>query len=190
MIRAYIKAVSAVSATLAVAATGLLVAAMVITCQMILMRYFFRQPTIWQTDFVVFCATAAIFVGAPYVLLKKGHVGVDVLEMILPPGPRRALRITAKILSLAFCAAMLIAAWILFHEAYTLGWRHSSVWAPRLWIPLLSLPIGFAMLCLQYVAEIARDVMGEEDEVASALSDEIRSAGELSAANAMKESKR
>lgn len=163
MLSLFIRAVSAVSRALAVVSVLLLIAAMLVVCQMILLRYVFREPTYWQTDFVVFAATAAIFVGAPYVLLAGGHVGVDVVEMIAGPRTRLLLRTAGKLLGLAFCAIMLVASWITFHEAWVNNWKHSSVWAPPLWIPLLALPVGFGMLCLQYVAELLRPLAGETE---------------------------
>ena len=30
----------------------------------------------------------------------------------------------------------------------------NSVWAPKLWVPYISLPIGFTLLSLQYIADI------------------------------------
>lgn len=154
MVNAYIRAAGALSRALAVLSTLLLIAAMLVVCQMILMRYVFRLPTIWQTDFVVFSATAAMFLGAPYVLMKGGHVGVDVVEMMVGARTRAGMRLVASVLGLAFCAIMLAATWMQFHEAWLGGWRHASVWAPPLWLPLSALPLGFAALCLQYIAQI------------------------------------
>lgn len=162
MVTHYVRAVSAVSSAFAVIATMLMVAAMLVVCQMIAMRYIFRLPTVWQTDFVVFAATDAIFLGAPYVLMKGGHVGVDVVELMMGEGARRRLRLVASVLGLAFCMIMLAATWIQFHDAWAGNWRHSSVWAPPLWVPLAALPLGFAMLCLQYVAEILARLFGME----------------------------
>lgn len=154
MLNPYILLVGRVSRLFAVIATALIVIAMLVVCQMILMRYVFRLPTIWQTDFVVFSATAAIFLGAPYVLLKGGHVGVDVVELMLGQQNRKRLRIAGAILGLVFCIVMLAATWVQFEEAWTGNWKHSSVWAPPLWIPLSALPVGFFLLCLQYTANI------------------------------------
>lgn len=154
MLKAYSQAVGNASRGLAAIATALLIAAMLVVCQMIMQRYVFRQATIWQTDFVVFSATAAMFLGAPYVLLKGGHVGIDVVEMVVGERTRFVLRIIAGLLGLLFCAVMLIATWIQFHDAWAGNWKHSSVWAPPLWVPLAALPVSFAMLCLQYVAQI------------------------------------
>ena len=154
MIKAYIRWIGNLSRLFAILSTILIILAMLVVCQMILMRYVFRVATIWQTDFVVFSATAAMFLGAPYVLLKGGHVGVDVIELLLSDKSRARLRLVGAMLGLIFCVIMLAATWDQFHEAWAGNWKHSSVWAPPLWIPLLALPAGFGMLCLQYVAQI------------------------------------
>ncbi len=154
MLKAYVTAVGNASRGLAIVATALVITSMLVICQMIAMRYVLRQPTIWQTDFVVFSATAAMFLGAPYVLLRGGHVGVDVVEMIVGDRTRAVLRVVASLLGLLFCVIMLIATWIQFHDAWAGNWKHSSVWAPPLWVPLSALPVSFAMLCLQYVAQL------------------------------------
>lgn len=168
MVKVYIRAVGNLSRALAALATGLMIMAMLVVCQMILMRYAFRLPTIWQTDFVVFSATAAMFLGAPYVLMKGGHVGVDVIELIVKDHVRSRLRLVASFIGLAFCLIMLAAGWVQFHEAWAGNWRHSSVWAPPLWIPLSALPLGFGMLSLQYTAEIAGQFLGISTVTASA----------------------
>lgn len=165
MVKTYIQVVGNLSRALAVLSTAMVIAAMLVVCQMILTRYVFRQPTIWQTDFVVFSATAAMFLGAPYVLMKGGHVGVDVIEMLLGDRARSRLKLIGSFLGLLFCFFMLIATWIQFHEAWLGNWKHSSVWAPPLWIPLLALPLGFGMLCLQYVAQILVLLSGDAQQV-------------------------
>ncbi|MFC3166166.1 TRAP transporter small permease subunit [Ciceribacter thiooxidans] len=177
MLKAYVTVVGNASRGLAIIATALVIAAMLVICQMIAMRYVLRQPTIWQTDFVVFSATAAMFLGAPYVLLKGGHVGVDVVEMMVGDRTRAVLRVLAGLLGLIFCVIMLIATWIQFHDAWAGNWKHSSVWAPPLWVPLAALPISFAMLCLQYLAQLATLVTALRAPVASGRDDVERKSG-------------
>jgi TRAP-type C4-dicarboxylate transport system permease small subunit len=156
MTHAFLTFTDRLSRIFAVVSVFLLIAAVLVICQMIFLRYFFRAPTIWQTDFVVYSATASIFLGAPYVLLTNGHVGVDVLENLLTGRAKAALQLLAKLLGLVFCAAMFAASAYYVHEAWTLGWRTSNVWQIPVWIPAVPMPIGFGLLCLQYVAELIR----------------------------------
>lgn len=130
--------------------------AMVVVCQMILMRYVFRAATIWQTEAVVFSATAAIFMGAPYVLLTKGHVGVDFIQMLVKPRTRRWMDRVGAVCGLAFCVIMSVAVGIHLYEALEGGWTTASVAAIPLWMPLSPVLFGFVLLCLQYVVEIIR----------------------------------
>lgn len=163
MVSLFLRAVDLLSRIAALIAGLMLVAAMLVICEMIFLRYVFRAPTIWQTDFVVFSATAAMFLGAPYVLKTRGHVGVDVIELALPSRPRRFVGIVGAVLGLLFAVLMTIASTIFFHEAYVNDWRTSTVAAITLWIPLLPLPVSFALLSLQYVAELIRRLCGVDE---------------------------
>lgn len=156
MIQKFILNVDRLSKALAIIAVILLVAAMMIVCQLIFIRYVFRSPTIWHTDFVVYAATASIFLGAPYVLLTKGHVGVDVIDMLLSAPTKRRLHVMGGLAGLAFCIAMFIASAIYFTEALHGGWETPGVWKIPLWIPTLPMPLGFGLLSLQYVAELLK----------------------------------
>jgi TRAP-type C4-dicarboxylate transport system permease small subunit len=156
MSRRFVRAVEALSRAGGIASALLLLTAMIVVCQMILLRYVFRAATIWQTEAVVFTATAAIFIGAPYVLLKGGHVGVDVIENIVSPRSGLRLKRIGAVLGLLFCLIMTVATGIHFLEAWQGDWTTPSVAAVPLWMPLAPMLAGFALLCLQYVAEIIK----------------------------------
>lgn len=134
----------------------LLLAAVVVVCQMIVVRYFLRASTIWQTEFVIYSLMAATFIGSPYVLLHGGHVGVDLVPNLSGPRVRFWLELVGSLVSLAFCAVLAWAGWIFLHDALVGGWRTDTVWALPLWIPLLPLPLGIGLLCLQYISEIIK----------------------------------
>lgn len=156
MSRRYVDFIDSLSRACGLISAALLIFAMVIVCQMIIMRYFFRAATIWQTEAVVFGATAAIFLGAPYVLLKKGHVGVDVVQAMVNSAKRRRLEQAGSVLSLIFCFTMMIATGIHLYEALEGGWTTPTVAAVPLWIPVTPMFVGFLLLCLQYVSELIK----------------------------------
>ena len=41
-----------------------------------------------------------------------------------------------------------------WHQAWSKGWVSETVWAPPLWIPYLTVPLGMGLLALQYLADI------------------------------------
>jgi TRAP-type C4-dicarboxylate transport system permease small subunit len=135
-------------------AAGLLVLSVLVVCHMVFVRAVLGQSSIWQTEFVTFALIAATFLGAPYILLTKGHVNVDLLPLMLGAHGRHALGWVASLLALTFCALFFYSTLHWWYEAYQLGLTTPSIWRARLWIPYLALPVGMGLTCLQYVVDI------------------------------------
>ncbi|GGE95862.1 TRAP transporter small permease [Stappia taiwanensis] len=152
----YISAISALSRAFGVLAMLLTASAALVVTQMVVLRYFLNESTIWQTEYVIYALVAATFLGSPYVLLEKGHVNVDLLQLQAKPPLRRLMQLLSALVSIAFCALLGWSGWTFFHEALVGGWRTDTVWAIPLWIPVLPLPLGIGLLVLQYVAEIMK----------------------------------
>lgn len=150
----WVAAVVAASRALGVFAAGLIVVSVVVICHMVFTRAVLGMSSIWQTEFVTFALIASTFLGAPYILLTRGHVSVDVLPLMAAPPARRALYLAGSTIALVFSAVFLYAAVPWWHEAWAGGHTTSSMWRARLWIPYLSVPVGLGLLCLQFLAEI------------------------------------
>lgn len=158
----FIDAIAALSRLCGMLAAALIASAIVVVCQMVVMRYFLNASTVWQTEYVIFALVGATLIGSPYVLLVKGHVNVDLLPMFLPHGARVVLALIACAGGLAFALVLGWTGYELFHEALVNGWRTETVWALPLWIPYLALPIGVGLLVLQYVADIIALLTGRD----------------------------
>jgi len=129
-------------------------AAILVVCQMVVMRYFLNASTIWQTEFVIYSLVASTFIGSPYVLLIKGHVNVDLLPHYLGRTGRLVLAMVASILGFVFSFVLAWKGFALFHESLVKDWTTDTVWALPLWIPYISFPIGIGLLSVQYLADI------------------------------------
>lgn len=151
---AWVAAVQALSRAFGVAAAGLILLSIGVICQMVFVRAVLGQSSIWQTEFVTFALVAATFLGAPYILLTRGHVAVDVVPLMLRTHRRRQLHLVGSLVALAFCALFLYASVPWWWDAFEGGHTTPSIWRARLWIPYLSVPVGLALLCLQFLAEI------------------------------------
>ena len=156
----YVRIVSALSRAAGFFAGLLLLAAVLVVTQMVYVRYVEGGSTVWQTEFVTYALVAATFLGSGYVLLLNGHVNVDLLVKAVSPPWRRLLELTSILLCLAFCGLLGWSGWNFFHEALINGWKTQTVWKLPLWIPLLPLPLGMALLFLQYLAELVRRGQG------------------------------
>ena len=156
----YIWAITRVSQLCGVIAAGLITAAVIIVCQMVIVRYLLNQTTIWQTDFVTYSLVAATFVGSPYLLLTRGHVNVDILPHHLGPRGRYWLALFSVLMALGFCALMTVLTFNFWLEAYESKWVSDTMWRARLWIPYGAMPVGLGILTLQYVADLYNLVTG------------------------------
>jgi TRAP-type C4-dicarboxylate transport system permease small subunit len=79
----FIKFIHSLSKICGFISTVLIASAVLVTTQMVIVRYAFKMSTVWQTEYVIFSLAAATFIGAPYVLMKKGHVNVDLIPYYL-----------------------------------------------------------------------------------------------------------
>jgi TRAP-type C4-dicarboxylate transport system permease small subunit len=158
----FIRGVTLVSRLCGIFAAGLIAASVVVVCEMVIVRYVLNQTTIWQTDFVTYSLVGATFIGAPYLLLSRGHVNVDVLPHYLGDKGRYRLALASMLMALAFCLIMTVLTFQFWHEAYDNNWRSDSMWRARMWIPYAAMPIGMGLLSLQYLVEIIKLVTGRE----------------------------
>ncbi|MDA0340413.1 MAG: TRAP transporter small permease [Proteobacteria bacterium] len=158
----FINSVKFLSRMAGITAATLVGAAIIVVCQMVLMRYVLNASTIWQTEFVIYSLVGATLIGSPYVLLVKGHVNVDLLPLYFGARGRFVLALLASFGGLIFCGLLGWTGWELFYEALTKGWRTDTVWSLPLWIPYSALPLGIGLLSLQYVADILALLTGRE----------------------------
>jgi TRAP-type C4-dicarboxylate transport system permease small subunit len=151
----FIRAVTFASRAAGVIGAFMIAAAVLIICDIVVERYILNLTTIWQIDAVTYFIVGATFVSSPYVLMTRGHVNVDILPLHLGPRGRYALALFTMLIALAFCVTMFILCSAYWYEAYSEGWLSNTVWRARLWIPILSMPVGLGLLILQYIVDLA-----------------------------------
>jgi len=163
----FVVLISRVSRACGVAAAALLAAAVAAVCHLVFVRYVLNESAIWQHEFVTFSVIGATLIGSPYVLLKRGHVNVDLLPIYLGDRGKMALALIASVLSFGFCALVTYYGWTFWHEAWANDWRAETVWAPPLWVPYAAIPLGFGLTALQYLADILALLIGRDLPFAS-----------------------
>lgn len=161
----YIRWVNRLSQGIGVASAFMIVAAVVITCQMIVIRYFLNESTVWQTEAVVYLMISATLLGLPYVQKLKGHVNVDLIPMMLPPVMRKVVVLASLFAALFVLALMTFYGYEMTHMAFTRGWKSETVWAFPLWIPYLSIPLGLGLFCLQLLADFLETLRTKAEDI-------------------------
>ncbi|MEM0924011.1 MAG: TRAP transporter small permease subunit [Pseudomonadota bacterium] len=149
----FLRIVAAISTFAGWLSAGMIVTAVAITCQMIFIRFVLNGSTVWQTEAVIYLVIAATLIGLPYVQRLRGHVNVDLVPLMLKGRARFYAACGMLLLSMAIVGVMLLYGYEYWHFAWSRGWRSDTVWGPPLWIPYLSIPIGFGLLLLQLIAD-------------------------------------
>ncbi|MEM6578240.1 MAG: TRAP transporter small permease [Pseudomonadota bacterium] len=141
----------------------LILASVMVTCQMIFIRFVLNGSTIWQTEGVTYMMIAATMLGLPYVQYLRGHVNVDLLPLMLPGAARMALAVCVLMLTIGVAGGMLWYGYFFWHEAWDWGETSNTPWNPKLWVPYLALPLGFGLYALQVAADFVAMLLRIEE---------------------------
>ena len=160
---AFIKFIHSLSKLCGVISTALIASAVLVTTQMVIVRYLFKMSTVWQTEYVIFSLAAATFIGAPYVLMKKGHVNVDLIPYYLNQKGKNILAIAAAILALIFLLVLFYSSVQLTNHAWVKNIKTPTIWSFPMWKVYIFLPIGMGIMILQYLADILSIIYKHEN---------------------------
>ena len=125
----------------------------------VFMRYVMHQPPLVADEFSAYMLVALSFLGAAYTWKEKGLVRITALVSRLPPMVSSWLRLIMLVLAFIFVA-------LLSNTAYhylTFSFKFNMSSASHLQFPLqgpqMSLIIGFVLLSLLLIVEIARAIV-------------------------------
>lgn len=156
----WLKTVDGISTVCGWISAAMILIAVLIICQMIFVRFVLNLSTIWQTEVVTFLMVAATLIGLPYVQKLRGHVNVDLIPLMMKPPARKALALFTLSATISIVALMAVYGFEFWHTAWSRNWKSDTVWGVRLWIPYMAMPIGFGLLLLQLIADLAAVVTG------------------------------
>ena len=118
------------------------------------MRFFFEQPQLFVDEVASFLELLVIFGGLAYTFRTGGHVRVDLVTTHLSRRARGVLRAMSLVLGLVFLGVVMWPTVQSALTAYRYG-RVSAVMLYPLWLPMLLIPLGLALLAAAMVAALA-----------------------------------
>ena len=156
---AFCRLVDWISDKLAWLAAFAVLAASLISAGNALVRYALDiSSNAWlEIQWYLFAAT--VMLGAPYVLRRNEHVRVDIFYSRLRGKAPVLLDLLGLMLFLVpVMAILLILAWPIFVRTFVSGEVSSNAGGLVRWPVMLMLPLGFALVGLQAVAEIIKRI--------------------------------
>lgn len=154
--RQFVQMMDRVSDACAVAASAMLVAAMLIVVWMVAYRAM-GNSTYWEIEAATYLIVGTVLVGSPFCLKTRGHIGVDLVSEWLPPRGRRVLGRVIAVLGFAICLYLAWEGLQLTLEAWHKNEHSGSTWNPPRWPFFALMPVGLGLTALQYLAEMLRE---------------------------------
>lgn len=129
-------------AALTAVSVVLLVCYFVLVLLQVFFRYVLNESLFWAEEFVRGAMLWGVMLSSPLVAAARGHIRIEMLELMLPPTGRRIVMIVTDILTMAFLLTLLWAG----IEFVDRTWFQRS---PLLDVPkysvYLAIPIGAAI---------------------------------------------
>lgn len=145
----------------ALLAGALVVLVCAVTFYEVVARYVFNAPTTWSIDISTYAMFWACFLGGAYTLREGGHVAVDVIVRRLGVTRRRTIALAVHGLAALFFAVVTWRGAVACLDAYELGEVTMSVLRFPLYLPLLAIPVGGALITAQILVSAMETWRGE-----------------------------
>lgn len=124
----------------------------------VIARYVFNSPTNWAHEGMFLMFGMQYLIAGGFVLREGGHVRVDVLYNFMSKRWKAISDILTSIFFFIFMFALLGTGWIFFKDAYNVGEVSFTEWAIQYWPVKFALPLGAALLILQGIAQLLKDI--------------------------------
>jgi TRAP-type mannitol/chloroaromatic compound transport system permease small subunit len=123
----------------------------------VILRYLFSVGSVWSQEMEWHLLAPLILFGIAYALQKGEHVRVDVAYTHFSARNKERVNMVAALLCLAISVIVI---WLSLHyvqQSYVIGEKSSDPGGlTHRWVLKALIPIGFVLLVLQSVAEIAK----------------------------------
>ena len=117
-----------------------------------------KVPAIWTLEMAQFTLVAYYLLGAPYSMQLGANVRMDLLYARLPLRRQAAWDIFTIFCLLFYLGVMLWGAVDSTAYSFRIGERAPSAWRPHLWPIKVIITASFALMILQAIAHLIRDI--------------------------------
>ena len=123
----------------------------------VVMRHILGTPSMAAYELAMFIMTVGFFLAGGPLLLQEEHVRMDAFYTKWSPR-RRAITDAVTFALLVYIIVMLITAISATMSSYVAGQHTKSIWSPPLWPLKAGMATGCAILLLQAIANLIRDI--------------------------------
>lgn len=124
----------------------------------VIARYVFNSPTNWAHEAMFLMFGMQYLIAGGFCLRENAHVRVDVIYSMLSKRTQAILDVITSSFFLIFVITLLVTGWIFFHDAMQSMEVSNSEWHIQYWPIKFALPLGAALLLIQGIANLVKDI--------------------------------
>ncbi|MGD2082108.1 MAG: TRAP transporter small permease subunit [Chromatiales bacterium] len=121
-------------------------------------RYVFNSPTNWAHEGMFLMFGMQYLIAGGFCLRENAHVRVDVIYSQFSTRTRAVADIITSVFFFIFVLTLLTTGWVFFHDAFEVREVSFTEWGVQYWPVKFALPLGAALLLIQGVAQLVKDI--------------------------------
>lgn len=125
----------------------------------VIARGLLNSPTEWVMEISTYCVLIAGFLGMGVAYAGKKHIHVDIFVSKMSPKTLTYVEILTSLIGIFYSLIFMIYSWDMTMLSLEMHNCAPTTLGTPLWIPQLSMPIGFAVLCLQIIRTLLEDII-------------------------------
>lgn len=125
----------------------------------VISRSVFNVPTEWVMEISTYCVVIAGFLGMGVAYAAGKHIHVDIFVSKMSQKTRTYAELATSIVGLFYSYLFMVQSWDMVMLSIEYNNCAPTTLGTPLWIPQISMPIGFAVLFLQIIRTIMEDIV-------------------------------
>ena len=125
----------------------------------VIARGLLNSPTEWVMEISTYCVLIAGFLGMGVAYAGKKHIHVDIFVSKMSPKTLTYVEVLTSLIGIFYSFIFMIYSWDMAMLSLEMNNCAPTTLGTPLWIPQLSMPIGFAFLCMQIIRTLLEDII-------------------------------
>ena len=143
---------------------GVIAGALVMYCAFsivweVIARGLLNSPTEWVMEISTYCILIAGFLGMGVAYAGKKHIHVDIFVSQMSPKMLTYVEVFTSLLGIFYSYIFTVYSWDMAMLSLELNNCAPTTLGTPLWIPQISMPLGFGVLLLQLVRTLLEDII-------------------------------
>ena len=152
------KAITRLNVGVAFVAAWLIAPIFVLLMADVIMRYVVGSAAIWTAEFAQLIFGVYAVIAGGYLLVERAHVNVDIIYGKFSSRRKAIADLATSFLFFLFLGVLIWQGTDMAWESAAKLETSSSIWNPHIWPVKLAIPIGAALIVLQGLSKLIKDI--------------------------------